>query len=137
LTVVVLRSAQTLPCQLFLPVGKFAGPEHVLCDSDCCAVVRRKRSTVVLLNNAPTQMLADTKIDEEHGFKVINLSNLKLVFLPANTTSVVQLLDQGIIACTKAHYRRQLVQWVIAEAQLRSLRTMASRSKSCTPTPNR
>jgi hypothetical protein len=78
---------------------------------------RRKRNIVVLSDNAPTHMLADTEIDEEHGFKVINLSNLKLVFLPANTTIVVQPLDQGIIACTKAHYRRQLVQWVIAEAE--------------------
>jgi hypothetical protein len=72
---------------------------------------------VVLSDNAPTHMLADTEIDEEHGFKVVNLSNLKLVFLPAHTPSVVQPLDQGIIACTKAHYRRQLVQWVIAEAE--------------------
>jgi hypothetical protein len=29
----------------------------------------------------------------------------------------VQPLDQGIIACTKAHYCRQLVQWVITEAE--------------------
>jgi hypothetical protein len=29
----------------------------------------------------------------------------------------LQPLDQGIIACTKAHYRQQLVQWVIAEAE--------------------
>jgi hypothetical protein len=76
---------------------------------------RRKRNIVVLSDNAPTHMLADTESEEEHSFKVINLSNLKLVFLPANTTSVVQRLDQGIIACTKAHYCRQLVQWVIAE----------------------
>jgi hypothetical protein len=56
-------------------------------------------------------MLADTEIGEEHGFKVINLSNLKLVFLSANTTSV----DQGIFVCTKAHCRRQLQQWPTAE----------------------
>jgi hypothetical protein len=70
-----------------------------------------------LSGNAPTHMLADTEIDEEHGFKVINLSNLKLFFLPANTTSIVQPLDQGIIGCNKAHCHRQLVQWVIAEAE--------------------
>jgi hypothetical protein len=78
---------------------------------------RSKRNIVALSDNAPTHMLADTEIDEEHGFKDINLSNLKLVFLPANTTSVAQPLHQGIIACTKAHYRQQVVQWVIAEAE--------------------
>jgi hypothetical protein len=77
-------------------------------------------------------MLAETEFEEEHSFKVINLSNLKFVFLPANTTSVVQPLDQGIIACTKAHYRRQLVQWVIAEAEKPA--NAENRSKSCTPT---
>jgi hypothetical protein len=42
---------------------------------------------------------------------------VKLVFLPANTTSVVQPLDQGNIACTKAHYRRELVKRVVVEAE--------------------
>jgi hypothetical protein len=78
---------------------------------------RHKRNIFALSENAPTHMLADTEIDEEHGFKVIHLSNLKLVFLPANTASIVQPLDQGIIACANAHYRQQLVQWVIAEAE--------------------
>jgi hypothetical protein len=65
---------------------------------------------MLLTDNAPTHMLADAEVEQEHGFNVINLSHLKIVFLPANTTSVAQPLHQGIVACTKAHYRRQLVQ---------------------------
>ena len=41
------------------------------------------------------------------------LSHVKLVFLPPNTTSVSQLMDQGIIRCLKAHYRKQLVKLIL------------------------
>jgi hypothetical protein len=72
---------------------------------------------MLLTDNAPTHMLADAEVEQEHGFNVINLSHLKIVFLPANTTRVVvQRFDQGISACTNAHYRRRLVHWVLDEA---------------------
>ena len=43
-----------------------------------------------------------------HPF-VSNLTNVQLVFLPPNTTSVLQLMDQGVIRILKAHYQRRVV----------------------------
>jgi hypothetical protein len=87
---------------------------------------------MLLTDNTPTHMLASAEVEQEHGFNVINLSHLKIVFLPANTTSVVQPLDQGTIACTKAHCRRQLVQWVLDGAD--KPQNAGSPSKICGPT---
>ena len=44
---------------------------------------------------------------------IADLSNVKLNFLPPNTTSVSQPLDQGVIKCLKAFYRRRLVNLMI------------------------
>ena len=38
----------------------------------------------------------------------VTLNHIKLIFLPANTTSLLQPLDQGIIRSLKAHYRREM-----------------------------
>ena len=40
---------------------------------------------------------------------VSDLTNVQLVFLPSNTTSVLQLINQGVIRSLKAHYRGRVV----------------------------
>ena len=42
-----------------------------------------------------------------------NLSHVKLAFLPRNTTSVSQPMDQAVIRCLKAHYRKRLVKLIL------------------------
>ena len=44
---------------------------------------------------------------------IADLSNVKLIFLPPNTTSVSQPMDQGVIKCLKAFYRRRLINLMI------------------------
>lgn len=41
--------------------------------------------------------------------KLQNLSHIHLVFLPPNCTSTLQPMDQGVIRCLKAHYRRHFM----------------------------
>ena len=40
---------------------------------------------------------------------IADLSNVKLIFLPPNMTSASQPMDQGVIKCLKAFYRRRLL----------------------------
>ena len=39
---------------------------------------------------------------------VSDLTNVKLVLLPPNTTAKTQPIDAGVIRCFKAHYRKNL-----------------------------
>jgi hypothetical protein len=52
------------------------------------------RKVLLLLDNYPGHKLADG----------LELKNTRLLFLPPNSTSVLQPLDAGIIGCFKRHY---------------------------------
>lgn len=45
---------------------------------------------------------------------LVELRNIQLIFLPPNTTSVIQPLDQGIIKTLKALYRRDVQRKIVA-----------------------
>ncbi len=59
------------------------------------------RSILLLIdNNAPSHITDGLK-----------LRNVKVLYLPPNTTSKLQHLDAGIIAAFKKHYRKKQVLW--------------------------
>ena len=60
-----------------------------------------KRKVALIIDNCPAHPIID------------NLSHIKLVFLPPNTTSVSQPMDQGIIRYLKANYRKRLVKAIL------------------------
>ncbi len=67
-------------------------------------MIKKKRSILIFIDNCKAHP--------------VNLSflNIKIIFLPANTTSVLQPMDAGIIKCFKGYYRthmaRSLIKWV-------------------------
>lgn len=68
-------------------------------------LLKQKRHILLLIDNAPCHM-----VEEEY-------SNIKVVFLPPNTTSKIQPLDQGIIRVTKCHYRKMICEMYLEGIQ--------------------
>ena len=67
----------------------------------------QNRKVLLMLDNDPSHPKKD-------------LSNIKCLFLPANTTSVLQPLDQGIIQNVKMHYKRKLLNCALAKIETAS-----------------
>ena len=66
---------------------------------------------VLLMDNASSHAIPGMAFGEMEGLKTLEFSNMLVVFLPPNTTSAVQPMDQGIIAAFKLRYKRKLLAW--------------------------
>ena len=76
------------------------------------------RSVLLFLDNAPSHP------------RDLELSHVRLVYLPPNSTSVLQPLDQGIIQCVKVNYRKRLLRHVLNKMETATSATDVARSVS-------
>jgi hypothetical protein len=73
------------------------------------------RIILIILDNAGSHDIYGYTKNKLNGLDSFELSKIKVVFLPPNITSVVQPLDQGIIAALKIHYKHKLVEWTLQQ----------------------
>ena len=83
---------------------------------------KKKRNILLFADNAPCHAVG----------KLPRLSNVKIEFLPPNTTSKVQPLDQGIIRAIKQHYRKCLLSNLVAKLVSDSEKPIADFVKTTT-----
>ena len=69
----------------------------------------KERKVALIIDNCPVHP------------EIENLSHVKLIFLPPNTTSVIQPMDQGVIRSLIAHYRKRLVRAILTLSIKKSL----------------
>lgn len=72
-----------------------------------------KLNSLMLHRNKKILLLVDNC--RPHYVNKLSRSNVHVEFLPKNTTSFLQPMDQGIIRSWKAYYRRAWVNWRLAE----------------------
>lgn len=71
------------------------------------------KQAILLLDNAPSHPDIDT-ISSEDG-------EISCLFLPPNTTSVIQPMDQGVLQTIKRHYKRDLLLRLLNEEEVGSM----------------
>ncbi|CAI7756538.1 unnamed protein product [Closterium sp. NIES-53] len=70
-----------------------------------------ERQVVLLVDNASSHRV-DTESAVRRdilGFRTVKLSNIRVVYLPPNTTAFTQPLDQGVISAVKARFRQRVI----------------------------
>lgn len=70
-----------------------------------CEMCRKKRKVLLLVDNCTAHLKNSAD----------RLSNVRLEFLPPNTTSIIQPCDQGIIKNLKSKYRSEVVRKIISD----------------------
>ena len=85
-------------------------------------MAKEKRSILLTVDNASCH---------NSGIE-LELSNVKVQFLPKNTTSIMQPLDMGIIAATKVFYRKKMCRAMITELDKNALANARDLSKKIT-----
>ena len=76
----------------------------------------QRRHVFLLIDNAPSHP------------QDLELSNVTVQFLPANTTSMLQPLDLGIIKNFKCHYRTRLLRAVLSKVETASSASEVAKS---------
>jgi hypothetical protein len=72
------------------------------------------RNVVLLMDNFSAHQAAVTEI-QSSGYP---LQNTLIIWLPANSTSRYQPLDQGIIFCWKSYWKRYWIRFILQEFEL-------------------
>ncbi|CAI5528796.1 unnamed protein product [Closterium sp. Naga37s-1] len=95
------------------------------------AMYAEGRHIVILLDNASTHVLTSRGATSEDlfGFRTRSLSNVRLVYLPPNTTCFTQPLDQGLIAMAKARYRQHWLRAFTARCNAEGATSCVARFK--------
>lgn len=78
-------------------------------------MAERERKILILLDNAASHNIEGMQKTQIGEFDALVLSNVTLLFFPANVTLVVQPLDQGVFAALKLRYKRKLVAWTLSQ----------------------
>lgn len=73
----------------------------------------QQRNIILITDNCPSHAHPDSPPENCKGPPSPILTNITLLYLPLNTTSKLQPLNQGIIAAFKAAYRRQYADYMV------------------------